>query len=106
MSAAWKPSSPGRRAPLSPGHDRRQPPIIGVPIPTSKLNGVDSFLSIVPMPGGAPVGSIVINAALLAVQILGTERPDLRNRMMPYKRNVTETVAEVDQRVQDRFTSN
>jgi len=85
-------------------------PVIGVPVKTSKLNGVDSLLSIVQMPGGVPVGSVAINAAdnaaLLAVQILGTEHPDLRDRMMQYKEDLTETVAEMDQRVQDRSTSN
>jgi 5-(carboxyamino)imidazole ribonucleotide mutase len=85
-------------------------PVIGVPVKTSKLNGVDSLLSIVQMPGGVPVGSVAINAAenaaLLAVQILGTGRPDLRDRMIQYKEDLTENVAEMDQRVQDRSTKN
>ncbi len=81
-------------------------PVIGVPVKTSKLNGVDSLLSIVQMPGGVPVGSVAINAAdnaaLLAVQILGTGRPDLRDRMMQYKEELTDTVADMDDRVQQR----
>ncbi len=85
-------------------------PVIGVPVKTSKLNGVDSLLSIVQMPGGVPVGSVAINAAdnaaLLALQILGTGRPDLRDQMIQYKESLTEKVAEMDKRVQERSTSN
>jgi 5-(carboxyamino)imidazole ribonucleotide mutase len=81
-------------------------PVIGVPVKTSKLNGVDSLLSIVQMPGGIPVGSVAINAAdnaaLLAVQILGTSRPDLRDRMIQYKEDLTDKVADMDERVQQR----
>jgi len=81
-------------------------PVIGVPVKTSKLNGVDSLLSIVQMPGGVPVGSVAINAAdnaaLLALQILGTGDPDLRDRMIEYKEDLTEKVADMDERVQER----
>jgi 5-(carboxyamino)imidazole ribonucleotide mutase len=81
-------------------------PVIGVPVKTSKLNGVDSLLSIVQMPGGVPVGSVAINAAdnaaLLAVQILGTSRPDLQDRMIQYKEDLTDKVADMDERVQQR----
>ena len=81
-------------------------PVIGVPVKTSKLNGVDSLLSIVQMPGGVPVGSVAINAAdnaaLLALQILGTDNPALRDKMVEYKNDLTEKVAEMDQRVQTR----
>jgi len=69
-------------------------PVIGVPVKTSTLNGVDSLLSIVQMPGGVPVGSVAINAAdnaaLLALQILGTDDSDLRNRMAEYKKDLIE----------------
>jgi 5-(carboxyamino)imidazole ribonucleotide mutase len=81
-------------------------PVIAVPVKTSTLNGVDSLLSIVQMPGGVPVGSVAINAAdnaaLLAVQILGTDNPDLRDRMIEYKEDLAESVAEMDERVHDR----
>lgn len=81
-------------------------PVIGVPVKTSKLNGVDSLLSIVQMPGGVPVGSVAINAAdnaaLLAIQILGTEDPDRREQMIAYKKDLTEKVAEMDEGVQSR----
>jgi len=84
-------------------------PVIGVPVKTSKLNGVDSLLSIVQMPGGVPVGSVAINAAdnaaLLAVQILGVEDPDLRQRMVEYKEDLTEKVADMDERVRKKSNS-
>ena len=84
-------------------------PVIGVPVKTSKLNGVDSLLSIVQMPGGVPVGSVAINAAdnaaLLALQILGTENPDLRDRMIEYKQTLTEKVAKMDEGVRQRSSS-
>jgi len=81
-------------------------PVIGVPVKTSTMNGVDSLLSIVQMPGGVPVGSVAINAAdnaaLLAVQVLGVQDPDLRAEMAAYKDDLTETVEEMDERVSDR----
>ncbi len=78
-------------------------PVLGVPVKTSKLNGVDSLLSIVQMPGGVPVGSLAINgaenAALLAVQILGTDDPTLRDQMLEYKQDLIEKVEAMDERV-------
>jgi 5-(carboxyamino)imidazole ribonucleotide mutase len=68
------------------------------------MSGIDSLLSIVQMPGGVPVGSVAINAAdnaaLLALQILGTGDENLREQMIEYKENLTENVAEMDDRVQ------
>jgi 5-(carboxyamino)imidazole ribonucleotide mutase len=66
-------------------------PVLGVPIESQALRGVDSLLSIVQMPGGIPVGTLAIgkagatNAALLAVAILATSRPDLRDRIREYR---------------------
>ncbi|MFO8098625.1 MAG: 5-(carboxyamino)imidazole ribonucleotide mutase [Salinibacter sp.] len=84
-------------------------PVIGVPVKTSTLNGVDSLLSIVQMPGGVPVASVAINAAdnaaLLAVQILGVDRPELREQMVTYKADLKETVGEMDRRVQSHASS-
>lgn len=84
-------------------------PVIGVPVKTSKLNGVDSLLSIVQMPGGVPVGSVAINAAdnaaLLAVQILGVEDPSIRQQMIDYKQGLIEKVEEMDEGVQTRSRS-
>src|SRR5467141_2760800 len=62
-------------------------PVLGVPMESSALKGMDSLLSTVQMPGGIPVGTLAIgkpgaiNAALLAVAILGGHRPDLRKRL-------------------------
>lgn len=80
-------------------------PVLGVPVKTSKLNGLDSLLSIVQMPGGVPVGTLAINgaknAALLAIQILGSADPSLQQRMIDYKQNLIEKVEGMDERVQD-----
>lgn len=73
-------------------------PVLGVPIESRALKGLDSLLSIVQMPGGVPVGTLAIgeagakNAALLAVSILANSRPDLREKLHEYRRNQTETV--------------
>lgn len=66
-------------------------PVLGVPIKSSTLNGLDSLLSIVQMPGGIPVGTLAIgdagakNAALLAVAILANKRPHLRERLRQFR---------------------
>jgi 5-(carboxyamino)imidazole ribonucleotide mutase len=81
-------------------------PVLGVPVKTSTLNGLDSLLSIVQMPGGVPVGSLAINgaknAALLAVQILATSDATLRDQMLDYKQELIEKVEDMDARVQER----
>src|SRR4051812_35812669 len=66
-------------------------PVLGVPIPATALNGIDALLSIVQMPKGIPVGTLAIgkpgaaNAALLAAAILGSSRPDLRERLRAWR---------------------
>ena len=66
-------------------------PVIGVPIPTASLNGLDSLLSIVQMPKGVPVATVALgsagaaNAGLFAVAILATARPDLRAKLQAYR---------------------
>jgi 5-(carboxyamino)imidazole ribonucleotide mutase len=64
-------------------------PVLGVPIESHTLKGIDSLLSIVQMPAGIPVGALAIggakNAALLAIQILATTRPDLRAKLHAYR---------------------
>ena len=84
-------------------------PVLGVPVKTSKLNGLDSLLSIVQMPGGVPVGSLAINgaknAALLAVQILATSDPALHDQMLDYKQELIAKVEEMDRRVRQRSHS-
>jgi 5-(carboxyamino)imidazole ribonucleotide mutase len=66
-------------------------PVIGVPVPSAALGGLDSLLSIVQMPKGVPVATVAIgaagaaNAGLLAVAILATSRPDLRTKLQAYR---------------------
>ena len=66
-------------------------PVIGVPVQTAALNGLDSLLSIVQMPKGVPVATVAIgpsgaaNAGLLAVAILATSRPELRAKLQAYR---------------------
>ena len=71
-------------------------PVIGVPIKTSKLSGLDSMLSIVQMPPGVPVGTMAINgaknAALYALSILATSDDDIRKKLEEYRTNQTEAV--------------
>jgi 5-(carboxyamino)imidazole ribonucleotide mutase len=72
-------------------------PVLGVPM-TSALNGLDSLLSTVQMPGGIPVGTLAIgkagatNAGLLAVAILSNSRPDLRAKLHAFRQEQTEKV--------------
>jgi 5-(carboxyamino)imidazole ribonucleotide mutase len=79
-------------------------PVLGVPI-ESKLNGLDSLLSMVQMPGGVPVGTLAIgragavNAALLAVSILAAKRPELREALRRHRETQAQKVlAEPDPR--------
>ena len=73
-------------------------PVLGVPIKSSILNGVDSLLSIVQMPAGVPVGTLAIgpagatNAALLAASILALKHPELRTRLEDWRRQQTESI--------------
>jgi 5-(carboxyamino)imidazole ribonucleotide mutase len=66
-------------------------PVIGVPLPTSELKGIDSLYSIVQMPSGIPVACVGIgtsgakNAALLAIQILGLKYPEIKRSYQEYK---------------------
>jgi 5-(carboxyamino)imidazole ribonucleotide mutase len=73
-------------------------PVLGVPVQSAALQGLDSLLSIVQMPGGVPVGTLAIgkagatNAGLLAVSILGNSRPDLRARMRDFRSEQTQKI--------------
>jgi phosphoribosylaminoimidazole carboxylase PurE protein len=79
-------------------------PVIGVPIAATLLNGNDALLSIVQMPAGVPVATVAINnatnAALLAVQILGTRDPALRAAMVRYKLGLSQKVLDAAERTQ------
>jgi 5-(carboxyamino)imidazole ribonucleotide mutase len=73
-------------------------PVLGVPIPATMLNGLDSLLSIVQMPKGIPVGTLAIgepgaiNAALLATAIVATSRSDVRDRLRAWRKSRTDDV--------------
>lgn len=75
-------------------------PVLGVPIQSKSLSGLDSLYSIVQMPGGIPVGTLAIgdagatNAGLLAAQILALSDPDLAARVAAYRERQTASVAE------------
>ena len=81
-------------------------PVIGVPIKSATLNGSDSLLSIVQMPAGVPVACVAIdgarNAGLLAMQILATADPGLRERLQAFKAQLVEKTRDKDRRVQER----
>lgn len=73
-------------------------PVLGVPVESKALKGIDSLLSIVQMPAGVPVGTLAIgkagaiNAALLATAILGTEDPDIRDALEAFRQTQTQAV--------------
>ena len=75
-------------------------PVIGVPVATTGLNGLDALLSIVQMPRGVPVATVAIgggaNAGLLAVQILATDDPALRAQLEAYKEELATTARKQD----------
>jgi len=73
-------------------------PVLGVPVQSAALQGLDSLLSIVQMPGGVPVGTLAIgkagatNAGILATAILANSRPDLRARLRDFRNEQTHKV--------------
>jgi 5-(carboxyamino)imidazole ribonucleotide mutase len=81
-------------------------PVIGIPVPTELSGGLDSLLSIVQMPGDVPVATVAVggggprNAGLLAVQILALGNTALQDKLVAFKRKLSEKVAEKDQALQ------
>jgi 5-(carboxyamino)imidazole ribonucleotide mutase len=75
-------------------------PVIGIPMKTSDLGGMDSLLSVVQMPKGIPVATVAIggaeNAALLAVQILSVKYPELRTAFKAYKDKMEQDILAID----------
>jgi 5-(carboxyamino)imidazole ribonucleotide mutase len=75
-------------------------PVLGVPIESRTLKGMDSLLSIVQMPGGVPVGTLAIgaagakNAALLAIRILANTRPELRRKLHEFRKSQARKVTD------------
>jgi 5-(carboxyamino)imidazole ribonucleotide mutase len=82
-------------------------PVIGIPIKSSTMDGLDSLLSIVQMPNGIPVATVAIdgadNAALLAVQILSVGYKYLREKMKDYKLKLSRKVEEKNNEIQNRL---
>lgn len=81
-------------------------PVIGVPVPLARLDGLDSLLSIVQMPAGVPVATVSIggarNAGLLAVRMLGSSDPALRARIAEFQGQLAESVRAKDEALQKR----
>ncbi|MEB3277810.1 MAG: 5-(carboxyamino)imidazole ribonucleotide mutase [Lyngbya sp.] len=79
-------------------------PVIGVPVSSRQLQGVDSLYSIVQMPRGIPVATVAIgnaqNAGLLAVQILASHQPELLRQVLRYRHQLEESVLEKQQRLE------
>jgi 5-(carboxyamino)imidazole ribonucleotide mutase len=82
-------------------------PVIGVPVPLSTLDGMDSLLSIVQMPAGVPVATVSIggarNAGLLAVRILAAGDPELAGRMAAFQDDLAATATAKDAALQQRL---
>lgn len=82
-------------------------PVIGVPVPLAKLDGLDSLLSIVQMPAGVPVATVSIggarNAGLLAVRILGVADAALRDRMSRFQTDLEAVVLQKDEALRSRL---
>ena len=82
-------------------------PVIGVPVPLARLDGVDSLLSIVQMPAGVPVATVSIggarNAGLLAVRILGASDPALQERMISFQAGLEQMVLEKDEALRKKL---
>jgi len=82
-------------------------PVIGVPVPLARLDGLDSLLSIVQMPAGVPVATVSIggarNAGLLAARILGVSDPALRRRMVTFQADLETMVLAKDAALRDRL---
>lgn len=80
-------------------------PVIGIPIKSSTMDGLDSLLSMVQMPKGIPVATVAIdggdNAAILAIQILSLKYENLREAMKKFKKDMADEVIEKDRKMQE-----
>jgi len=83
-------------------------PVIGIPIKSSTLDGLDALLSIVQMPAGIPVATVAIdgsvNAALLAVEILSLSDSSLRDALANYRKEMNEKILETDNEVSSKYS--
>ena len=84
-------------------------PVIGIPMKSSTLDGLDSLLSIVQMPKGIPVATVAIdgadNAAILAAQILALGYPQLKERLQCFKKEMRDEVNEKDRKIQAELSN-
>ncbi len=82
-------------------------PVIGIPIKSSTLDGLDSLLSIVQMPSGIPVATVAIdgaeNAAILAAQIIATHNNEIRIKLRKYKTELAKKVEEKDKALKEKI---
>ena len=80
-------------------------PVVGVPVKSRALNGLDSLLSIVQMPAGVPVATVAINgadnAAILAIQILALSDDSLAKKLVAFKAQMAEDVSKKDRKIQE-----
>lgn len=80
-------------------------PVIGVPVRGSNLEGMDSLLSIVQMPGGVPVATVAINggknAGILAAQMIGVKSKEIRNKVKEYKKQMEDEVLAKAEKLED-----
>ncbi len=81
-------------------------PVIGIPVKSSTLDGLDSLLSVVQMPKGIPVATVAINGAenagILAVQMLSLAHPELRDKLKDYKKEMADAVMADDAEMQSQ----
>jgi len=81
-------------------------PVIGIPMKTSDLGGMDSLLSTVQMPGGIPVATVAINgaknAAILAVEIMGGQYPEMRQKIKEYKKQMAAEIEQADKEISSK----
>lgn len=82
-------------------------PVIGLPVKTDMMGGLDSLLSIVQMPSGIPVATVGVNggenAGLLALQILGVKYPEISQKLKEFKKQMAEKIAADDAALQDEL---
>lgn len=83
-------------------------PVVGVPVPLSKLDGMDSLLSIVQMPAGIPVATVSIagakNAGILAARILSTSNKDLEEKLLAYGQSLSDLVAQKNEDLKQQIS--
>ena len=82
-------------------------PVIGIPVKSSTMDGLDSLLSTVQMPKGIPVATVAIdgsaNAALLAVQMLALSEPELSEKLVKYKEDMEKEILEKDSKLSEQL---